>query len=307
MKAIGLMCFCLMAGGMAFAAPADDNRQVVCVDVFENKSSADQSNLTALRDRITERIVNTRKFQVVERQNLKSVMKERDLEAAGVTDGEALETNPKLKAAGYVISGAVISFGYDSTATRSGDVAAKKVNAMVELQLRFTDVRTGKLIAMKSVQADGSQSRMSGENVSVRSNLDSQAITDAVRNAAQMVTDELIELAFPTKVLKVGETELAVNLTKEQTEEERLYDLFEMGEELTDPDTGEPLGSEETRVGRVKVTRVGPKISYVEPIGKLDIEDCKVGMLLRPVSATSLKKEALKKKETEKKNFERRF
>ena len=43
-----------------------------------------------------------------------------------------------------------------------------------------------------------------------------------------------------------------------------VFDIFEPGEELVDPQTGESLGSTETEVGKARVVRINPKVTIVE-------------------------------------------
>ena len=43
--------------------------------------------------------------------------------------------------------------------------------------------------------------------------------------------------------------------------------LFEVGESFVDPDTGETLGSEETEVGMVEITRSEPRFSRARLLG----------------------------------------
>lgn len=38
--------------------------------------------------------------------------------------------------------------------------------------------------------------------------------------------------------------------------------MFALGEEITDPDTGEKLGRNEAEIGKIKITRVTAKLSY---------------------------------------------
>ncbi|MDD9999980.1 MAG: hypothetical protein OXQ89_19735, partial [Rhodospirillaceae bacterium] len=56
---------------------------------------------------------------------------------------------------------------------------------------------------------------------------------------------------------------------------------FEVGEEFVDPDTGEVLGSEETEIGRVEITRAEARFSRAAIIG--DPFNAQGATLRRPV------------------------
>ena len=60
----------------------------VSIYPFENKSGVNPAAIKTVQSRIQQYIVGTRKFEVVEREQLKTVMKEAGLAAGGVTDAE---------------------------------------------------------------------------------------------------------------------------------------------------------------------------------------------------------------------------
>jgi curli biogenesis system outer membrane secretion channel CsgG len=287
------------------AGAPQDQRMVVAVDKFENKADAPSALFNTLRNRITSSIINTRKFQVVEREQLKSVLSEIKLAEAGVTDENLPEK--KLKAAGYVIYGTVLFLGMDENTAQVGGVGAMKTTARVEIELRFSSAETGKILSSKTVNGANSQSRMASEGTSTRGNVEEQAINSAIVDAAQQVTDALMDLTFPAKILAVSKTDITLNLTQEQVQEDDLFDVFSLGDELKDPDTGESLGAEEERVGRVRISRPGPKFSKAEPDGDLETDDLKVGMLVRRVSKAAMAKEQKKVKAKKAADFESRF
>jgi len=55
-----------------------------------------------------------------------------------------------------------------------------------------------------------------------------------------------------------------------------------LGAEIVDPDTGEKLGRNEAEVGKIKISRITPKLSYGETVEDTGIV---VGGIARPTSA----------------------
>ena len=51
-----------------------------------------------------------------------------------------------------------------------------------------------------------------------------------------------------------------------------LFNVFAQGAELKDPDTGEVLGREEVKVGKVKISQVNPKTSLAEIVEDTGID-----------------------------------
>ena len=102
----------------------------------------------------------------------------------------------------------------------------------------------------------------------------------------------------------------AQGMTDEEVKEEDVFDVVECGEMLFDPDTGAPLDDDGDDVGRVQISKVGPKVSKAVPLDDLDLDDLDLdehSYKLRRVSKATLKKEAKKASQKKKAAFESRF
>lgn len=304
----------LFCGGLLFAAAGDSLPKVV-VEQFVNKTEADPQLFSTLKSRIENEIINTRKFTYLERgENLKNATAERGRIASGLVANEDAHPGeesavPTLKAAGYSIYGEILFLGLDQTSTTIAELSSSRLTAKVELQLRLSDIETGEVLASKIISATRSSSRTAGEGVTTKSNFEAQGMNEAIAVAAKKVVAALMELAYPAKVLAVNVPQkiITVNLIKEQTEVGKIYDLFSVGEELIDPDTGESLGTNEDYIGRVKVIRSLPKIAQLTPIGELEISTIKKGMTLREVDEATLLRESREAKAAARRNFKSRF
>lgn len=295
--------------GYAAPAPAPQPQAykiAVAIDKFTNEANARDDLFQSLRSRITDNIVNTRKFEVVERQRMASVLSERKLADAGMTDADTAPEAGKLKAAGFVIYGSVLSLGLDQSQSSVQGFSASKDTAKVELQLRIANAETGKLLASKTIISEQSQNRMGGDGMRTTGNFAEQALQDAIRDAAKKVTDALMDLSYPAKILKVNPADLLVNLTQEQTEYGAIYEVFSPGEEIIDPDTGESLGSSESYVGKIAITRTAPRFSTAVPVG-LPPSVFQPGMIIRRQDETAAQRERQQEKQRAVQSFESRF
>jgi len=103
--------------------------------------------------------------------------------------------------------------------------------------------------------------------------------TKMAKKIAAQMTDQLVDAVFPMRVLNVQGKQVWINRGKDGAlKKGDVLKVFRPGIELIDPDTGESLGSAETEVGKIKVTRANPKFTMaevhkdtVEPIEKGDI------------------------------------
>lgn len=278
----------------------------VAIESFENEANAPAHLFQALRSRIVDQIVNSRKFEVVERQRLASILSERELSRGGLTSPENLYDDT-IMAAGFIVYGTILSLGFDNQVADVAGVSARKGTANVEIQLRIANANSGKILASRTVLSTKSRSFLEAADLSSAGNTDEQAIQDAIRDAAQKVVGELMDLAYPAKVLKVSGSEVFLSLSREQTEPGAFYVVFKSGEELVDSDTGLSLGYVEEYAGKVVITRLLPKYTVAEPIDHENISAFQEGMIVRRMDEEAARKEKKSLEERQRSSFESRF
>lgn len=284
-------------------------RMVVAINKFENKSDAPDSIFETIRARVQQCVVGARKFEVVEREQLKAAMSEQTLVASGVTDGEDADAPEagKMKAASYIIYGNVLYCGKDKSAGASEGVASSVVKSKVELQIKITNGETGKILTQKSAIGYGIDKAMATSEFKSSTG---QGMRDAIDEACHLAADALRDVAYPAKVIKVGKKDITINMTDEEVKEEDVFDIIEADEPMVDPDTGAFLGFDGDDVGRVTITRTGPQVSKAKPMDDLELDDIDTDehtYILRRVSKATLKKEAKKASQKKKAAFENRF
>lgn len=284
-------------------------RMVVAINKFENKSDAPDSVFETIRARVQQCVVGARKFEVVEREQLKAAMSEQTLVASGVTDGEDADAPEagKMKAASYIIYGNVLYCGRDKSAGASEGVASSVVKSKVELQIKITNGETGQILTQKSAIGYGVDKAMATSEFKSSTG---QGMRDAIDEACHLAADALRDVAYPAKVIKVGKKDITINMTDEEVKEEDVFDVLEADEPMVDPDTGAFLGFDGDDVGRVTITRTGPQVSKAKPMDDLELDDIDTDehtYILRRVSKATLKKEAKKASQKKKAAFEGRF
>lgn len=291
--------------------PPMPTRMVVAINKFENKSNAPDALFETIRARVQQCVVGARKFEVVEREQLKAAMSEQTLAASGVTDGEDADAPEagKMKAASYIIYGNVLYCGKDKAGGSAEGVASAVETSKVELQIKITNGETGKILTQKSAIGYGKDTAMATEGYQSTTG---QGMRDAIDEACHMAADALRDVAYPAKVVRVGKKDVTINMTSEEVKEDDVFDLIEADEPLTDPDTGAFLGFDGDDVGRVVITRTGPQTSKAKPVegGELSLDDIDMDehtYILRRVSKETLKKEAKKASKKRKTQFESRF
>jgi curli biogenesis system outer membrane secretion channel CsgG len=241
----------------------------VAVATFEDKSGSGYNHLgSGVADMLTTALVKSGKFIVIERQELEKVLNEQKLGEGGLVTAESAPKVGKLLGAELFVVGSVSEFGTKES-NIGGNVplfgaSLKTKTARAVVDVRLVNTTTGEIIAAET--KEGSESS-TGVAVSYESidfnNMDSwddtdagKATREAVNGVVELVTENLAKIPWIGKVLKVNAdgTLLMKPGSEGNVTPGMEFDVFRVGEDIIDPDTGLSLGAEETKIGTIKVT-----------------------------------------------------
>lgn len=247
----------------------------VSIHQFENKSGVNPSAIQTVQARIQQYIVGTRKFEVVEREQLKTVMKEAGLAAGGVTDAEDGHTpeQGKIKPTAFVVYGNILYFGTDKSVSKGSGYAMSQTKSKVELQIKFVRAETGKIVLEKSFIGEGFDKAIATADSQTEK---SGGMRDALDEACHMVVDALREHTYPPKIVAVDDDEIRINMTDSEVKDGDVFDVKLCGEEKFDPDTNESLGYAGKTVGRVIVQSADARMATCEASELVKIKKGKV-------------------------------
>ena len=297
------------------------SKAYVSIHKFENKSEASDAAVNTVQARIQQFIVGTRKFEVIEREQLKTVQKEIALATGGVTDaedGHAPEQG-KIKPTAFIMYGNILYYGVDKSNTNGGGFGVAKKTSKVEIQIKLVRVETGNVVLEKSFIGEGFDKFVATAD---SSSTKSGGMRDAIDEACHMVVDALREHTYPPKIVAVYDYEIKINMTDSEVRAGDVFDVKKCGEEKFDPDTGESLGYSGKTVGRVIVQSADARMATCEASacvkikkGKIvkvewDAEDIDPDVdmyMLHRVQKAQLQKENRMEAHAEDDNFEDRF
>lgn len=148
-------------------------------------------------------------------------------------------------------------------------------NIRIGVIANFIDSATGSVaeapnfVVSKSIKVNNSSSVKStgGDKTD-------EIIAQLTRELCKKIAFKLADTISPPRVLSVGKSGTVTINKGEDTDiyVGQIYEIFAVGEEMIDPDTGESLGCEEECVGKVKVTRVNAKVSQAKILENNGIE-----------------------------------
>jgi curli biogenesis system outer membrane secretion channel CsgG len=276
----------LFSASSAFAQGAKPR---VAVLEFKNKAS----NYTwtwyeagrGAQDMLVTELVKTGKYRVIEREQLAAIMREKNLSLSGDIDPRTAVQIGKMLGVEYLIAGAVTELGTtDRGASVPGglgrfgvpSVSVHSQKAEAALDARAFSTSTGEI-----VWADTARDETSDASVYVAGAgggaSDHGKVDKIMRPVVQKLAASFAKADVKTsgmgghgdasglvgKIASVDGGTVFINAGSDGgVKEGDEFNVFRVGKQIKDPDTGEVLGADETKVGRVRVTAVkGPRLS----------------------------------------------
>ncbi|MGI9438042.1 MAG: hypothetical protein ACR2Q4_24970 [Geminicoccaceae bacterium] len=235
---------------------------------------------TAFLTSIERALKNTRKFRIATRDQakLKVLREEQKFSKSAASAGNAAAEG-QLLAADYVVVPTVLRFGFSRSHRHMPNIDGKYFRAeqgALEVATEVIDSASGETVGTYHLE-DGFSTKETvvnsrgGQPSAARFT----AMTDAV---GQALADQLISTVFPMKVVAVTNGQIYINRGADGgLSLGDILEVFRVGPELVDPDTGEFLGVVEDRLGKLKIIDVKPKVAIAETVSvtgdvtKLDI------------------------------------
>lgn len=229
--------------------------------------------IESLDSQLIDRINATRKFDVLGRSDLDSVIKEQDLGGSGNVDAKSAAQAGKLTGAKYLLVATVDDYqDYVEKATfeGTGNTATKRVFRFSVVG-KVYDSSTGKLLESANFQTGNDEFKQIQQerNYSVKDGeLSDEMMVAVSRTMAEKIANHVVDVLFLAKIIAKRDTDVTINRGEGGgVAVGDTFNVFALGEEMIDPDTKESLGREETKVGKVKITEVDPKFSKAQIVG----------------------------------------
>ncbi len=232
---------------------ADTNRRSVIV------VSKDKRYRELITDTVSEALVGSRRFDVLNRKDAALFDAEKDFIAGGDAGVAEMARLSQASGADYLVvaelQGLGISNNMRETIRMTGEVLVRSaVSGTLRLQV----------IEFATRKVKWSSSQKFGANYEGVSSIGAGTLAKLVGVAAEQLMDKLVVSIYPIRVVKVMGDIAIINRGEGSAAEGEIYAVFLMGEELTDPQSGESLGPMEVEVGTGQITEVKPKFSFLK-------------------------------------------
>jgi len=231
-----------------------------------------QSVIESLDPQILDRIQSTKRFEVLERTDAGALAQE------AAASGRVFAFN----GADYVLTVSIDNF-QDAVETRSFNGTGKsftKRTIVLSAIAKISEVQTQKVLTTTNFEVTKSGvGENSKSTVAANGNTSDTLLTEATRDMSQRIADRVVDSIFPARI--IGRRDKIVTINRNDTSPiavGQTWEVFTLGQELTDPDTGEK-SREEVLVGTIRVTRVTPQNSQAEVLEDNGVD---VGAVIRP-------------------------
>ena len=267
---------------------AQGNKPRVAVLEFKNKASHYTWNWyeagRGAQDMLVTELVKSGKYRVIEREQLAAIMQEKNLSLSGDIDPRTAVKIGKMLGVEYLIAGAVTELGVtDRGASVPGgllrglpSVNVRSQKAEAALDARAFSTSTGEIVWADSARDETSDASVYVFGAGGGAN-DRGKVDKLMRPVVQKLASSFAKADVKTsgmgghgdasglvgKIASVDGGTLYINAGSDGgVKEGDEFTVYRVGKQIKDPDTGEVLGADEAKVGRVRVTAVkGPRLS----------------------------------------------
>jgi hypothetical protein len=156
----------------------------------------------------------------------------------------------------------------------------RKVRLSIVAKIYNLGVDPPELYESANIQVFQKDDRMDASELQTDAEMTDELLVISVREAAQKISDRIVDVIFPAKVVAKTDQQVTINRGDGTgLELGQVWDVFSPGKVIKDPDTGEVLGREEFWAGRVRIVAIQARLSTAEILdGSSAITE---GMVLR--------------------------
>jgi hypothetical protein len=249
------------AGGMKVLAVGKVKANPSIVAAAAAKRVSLERMVEALDGQVISAVQQTRKFTLLARSDASSLVEEAAATGKPFSFGEA----------NYLLVVTIDDF-QDVVETAKFAALGKEVKRRL---IRFSavgkiyDVKTNKVIETANFQEQLSEVGQDGGSLRADGDSSDSLLVGLTRAISEKIALRVVDVVYPARIVaKTGAT-ITINrgdgtgIAKDQT-----WEVFALGEELKDPDTGASLGREENSVGKVRILRVNPATAQATVVGQ---------------------------------------
>ena len=214
---------------------------------------------------------STRRFELIGRADADALVEE-----AGAT-GRTFEFGE----ADYLLVVEIDDF-QDSMETKTFAALGKTVTSRTIRFAGITTIYNAKTNAViETANIDVSETAPEETRGATTGDTRDALLRELTKKLAEQTAQRVTDVVYPARIL--AKTDMTVTISRGEgtgVAAGQLWEVFALGAEMKDPDTGVSLGREELSVGKIRITRVTPKTSQATITEDTGVGN---GAIVRPV------------------------
>jgi curli biogenesis system outer membrane secretion channel CsgG len=250
------------------------------VAVYQMEDLANSGTAQTFTTMIETAVASSGRFRVMERSRLNVAEREQTMARSGRVTTNQPGRRGGFEGVDFLIYGTITSVAVsqknDIGATLLSNMLSRENNscskrrATVSIDIRITDADTGEIRnATRITESQDAATVCNGQ-----SQIDSALL---LRGAAEKISGALVTSIYPIQVAAVQpDGTIILNYGEGTLKVGSLMTIYSRGESIRDPSTGQVIGSNESRLGTVKITEVSPRMSraqmttpFTAPVGSV--------------------------------------
>ena len=270
-------------GTMAQLPPHYGPKKLIAVMDFQNKSNykGKMELGTGMADMVTDTLIRSERFIVVERQQIQGVLKEQDFAQTGRTVESGAPKIGRLLNAQTLVFGSVVDFSEtqeqnQNVGYQGFGLSFAHAEAKVTIAIRLVDSTTGQVLDSQQMQGKAEKRSMGisytrgdlafGTKAFAKTPL-GQATQEAIDKAVLFVCNRLQEVPWEGRIIESKGNDIYVNAGEDRgIAVGDCFMVYRESEGIIDPSTGLQLGAARKEIGAIEVTEIQPKFSIAKVI-----------------------------------------
>jgi len=270
---------CAQTGVRPYAEKYKGPKKRIAVIDFEVKVPRAHRKIgSGMAEMLITALHETGEFVVVERKAIQDIIKEQDLGEEGRVRKETAAKIGDILGAQVLVRGAVTEFEEKVSRGGVGGVLLKKktgaglttTSAYVACDIRMYDATTGVILEATTKEAKARSvgvvlagvlgtGNILGGGFSTKTPL-GKATRGCIDEIVNAIVDRMETVPWQASIVKVSDGNVYINVgTEAGVKKGEVFEVYRVGEELIDPETGLSLGAEESYAGKIKIGKADKK------------------------------------------------
>ncbi len=215
----------------------------------------------ALRQRVSDALVQTGRFAVLDREFSPEIEQELDMISSGQAPSAELTKLSQAASADLVWSARISTFAYNRHARqlRTSDRELVSYSGGWSLSQKMVNVATRQVTLSDSLRGAAPDRAASTLGAAVNGE---QILANMTDEAAKAIVSSILQRTFPVMVVARDGSNVVLSQGGQSIREGARYAMAAMGNEIKDPQTGQSLGRMESPCCELVIDRVTANLSY---------------------------------------------